>query len=146
MKFPLAAYICSKGDAFMNQVYDVMLFDRKIGRAEVKREGLYYHFRCRCQLPRSDIYTIAVSCNEITRNLGVCVPMEECFGLDTKVPAKHIGEGCLLFRAVSKDDKAQTPFYLIKPDEPFGHLTELKNAVFCIENNQPGIRIRGIKG
>lgn len=126
----------------MNQDCDISLGEKKIGNANVVKEGLYYHFHCRCHLPKTEIYTIHVCCNGNNRNLGVCVPMEGCFGLDTKVPAKYIGEGKLQFRAMPKYNHMQEKFYPIVPTEPFKDLKLLKNAYFCVIDGRPGLCIK----
>ena len=126
----------------MNQNWDVFLGEKKIGTADVVREGLYYHFRCKCHLPETEMYTIQVCCNGNRRNLGIYVPTERYFGLETKVPSKYIGEGMFEFRAIPKYDHIQEQFYPIVPAEPFKDLKMLENAYFCVINGRPGLCIK----
>lgn len=125
----------------MQKTFDILLGNQKIGKAEVKKEGLYYQFKCRCHLSQSDICTITVSGNGTKRKLGVCVPMDGMFGLDTKIPVKHIGEEPFVFSAAIKSSETQEQFYPIESDKAFPHLELLASAFLCTKNNQQGIRI-----
>lgn len=129
----------------MNQEYSISYSEHIVGKAEVKKEGLYYHFRCVCHLQKDNIYTVIVSCNGTEQNLGVCVPMDGRLGLETKVPIKHIGEGTFTFRVVSKHSEEKEVFYPVSAVEPFTQLTQLENAYFCMLDNKPGVRLKGLK-
>ena len=39
-------------------MYDVLLGDEPIGKAQVKKEGLYYCISCRCRLSGEVVYRI----------------------------------------------------------------------------------------
>ena len=129
----------------MNQEYNITCNGHIVGKANVKKEGLYYHFRCICDLRKENIYTIIASCGGTEQNLGICVPMGECLGVDTKIPIKYIGEGEFTFRAVSKQNDEAEAFYSLDAGKPFANLSQLENAHFCIQDNKPGIRIKRLK-
>ena len=66
--------------------------DRLVGRVRAERQGLYYLFRCRCRLSGEAAFRLLVSCGEKQEDLGILVPMEGGFGLDTRRPVKRLGE------------------------------------------------------
>lgn len=112
--------------------------DRPVGRVRAERQGLYYLFRCRCRLSREAAFRLLVSCGEKQEDLGILVPMEGGFGLDTRRPVKRLGEGTLSFRLVSNHDAPKTHFAPISPEEPFAYLQRLKDAYLAEKNGQPG--------
>jgi len=126
----------------MHEVYDVTLQDSKVGKVEVTREGLYYRFRCKCQLPDAEIYTIVASNEKCQWNLGVCVPGANGACLDTRVAVKHIGETMGTFLAVSKEKSKQMMFIPVQPESPFAYISALQEAKFGIQGNKPGVWIR----
>ena len=112
--------------------------DRSVGRVLVERQGLYYVFRCRCALSGEAAFRLFASCGEKQEDLGVLVPMGNFFGLDTRRPVKHLGEGTLSFRLVSKHDAPRTHFAPISPEEPFAYLQRLKDAYLAEKDGQIG--------
>lgn len=126
----------------MHEIYDVMLQDSKVGRVEVTREGLYYRFWCKCQLPDSQIYTITVNGEKCQWNLGVCIPKADGAYLDTRVAAKHIGQTIGTFFAVPKEKNRQMMFIPVEPEKPFVYISALQEAKFGMQDNKPGIWIR----
>ena len=112
--------------------------DRPVGHVLVERQGLYYVFRCRCTLSGKTAFRLLASCGEKQEDLGVLVPMGDSFGLDTRRPVKHLGEGTLSFRLVSKHDAPRTHFAPISPEEPFAYLQRLKDAYLAEKDGQMG--------
>jgi len=102
--------------------------DRPLGWVRVERQGLYYLFRCRCQLSGEAAFRLLVSCGEKQEDLGILVPMEGGFGLDTRRPVKRLGEGTLSFRLVSNHDAPKNRFGPIYPEEPYTYLQKHKDA------------------
>lgn len=123
--------------------YSIMMGDRAVGSAEVCREGLYYRFRCRCALPGAGVYRVLVRCGSREESLGIPVPVDGGFGLETRIPVKKIGEGPLAFSAVSKHRPLEGKFIPLAPEEPFRYLTRLKDAYLEKRNGRIGLRIRG---
>ena len=74
-------------------------------------------------------------------NLGILVPENGSFVLNTKVPLKKIGEGDMTFSLVSKQEQRQGSFVPIYPEEPFAYLSRLKASFLVYENGIPGIQI-----
>lgn len=104
---PLAAYNKQQGVIFMAETYDIMCDASPVGKAQVKRQGLYYCFSCRCRLPDSGIYRIHVCCGENCEDLGICIPLDGMFGMDKRVAAKYLGEGTMSFHLHPRDWKPQ---------------------------------------
>lgn len=118
--------------------------DRPVGRVRAERQGLYYLFRCRCRLSGEAAFRLLVSCGEKQEDLGILVPMEGGFGLDTRRPVKRLGEGMLSFRLVSNHDAPKTHFAPISPEEPFAYLQRLKDAYLAEKNGQLGAAWKGL--
>ena len=118
--------------------YAVKLGDRVIGSATVERRGLYYHFRCRCGLTGDVMCRLVASCGGQDTDLGVLVPTEGGFGLDTKLPAKRLGVGVLAFRVEPKRSARSGVFVPIRPEEPFSYLSQLSSAYLAVRDGQIG--------
>lgn len=108
--------------------YTILLGTQNVGQAQVRRDGLYYDFYCRCRFSGDVIMKIAVSCGEKTEILGTPVPQGKDFVLHKKLPVKYFGEGEFGFRAVPKQAQLDGFFVPIRPEEPFSYLNRLKNA------------------
>ena len=121
--------------------YDIHLGSAVAGKAIVEKQGLYYRFSCRCRLSGSSMQRILVSCGDKQVDLGICIPMDDAFGLDKKIPCKHLGEGVPEFRLLPKHPRAGRMFVPVYPEEPFAYMQKLKNAYLEIQNGQPGVVI-----
>ena len=118
--------------------YEVYFGKDKAGRVQVTREGLYYRFLCRCRLSGDVVCRLLVRCGQMQENLGVVVPMGDGFGLEKKVPVKHLGEGNMEFVLTPKQDRIGGKFVPIYPEEPFSYIARLKDAFLAQQNGQPG--------
>ena len=112
--------------------------DRSVGRVLVERQGLYYVFRCRCRLSGEAAFRLLATCGKNREDLGILVPIDDSFGLDTRRPVKRLGEVELSFRLVSKHDAPRTHFAPISPEEPFAYLQRLKDAYLAEKDGQIG--------
>lgn len=119
--------------------YEIQLGRDVIGKANVTRQGLYYHFSCRCRLSGDVIYRLSVSCGGHHENLGVLVPMGSEFGLDTKLAVKRLGEGAFRFQALPKHQQTTGRFIPIHPEEPFTYITRLQDSFLEIRDGQVGV-------
>ena len=148
----------------MMDTYDITYDGRSVGTARMEKQGLYYVFFCRCRLPDDKLYRIHVICGENREDLGICVPMDDAFGMDKKIPSKRLGEAAPAFELLPKDwmppveiipepvepvieeeirepEKAEELFVPVSEEEPFEYLDKLENAVFAEQNGQPGVLI-----
>ena len=107
---------------------EVTIGNQSVGRVQVRRQGLYYVFRCRCSLSGQTLWYLEAACGEKRENLGVLVPIDGVFGLDTRRPVKNLGEGKIRFGLRPKRDRPGNRFAPIYPDEPFAYIQQLKKA------------------
>ena len=126
----------------MEQSYPVTCKGTHVGKVIVQRNGLYYHFSCRCHLADQTIYRLVVTVGTTHINLGVLVPMNGSFILNTKQPVKTIGEGEMSFDLVTKKEDCSVTFVPIVPEEPFSYISRLKDSFLELQDGQPGITIK----
>ena len=74
--------------------------------------------------------------------MGILIPEDGAFGLETRIPVKKIGEGALTFSAVPKHSPVEGRFVSLAPEEPFRYLTRLKEAYLVKRNGKIGIIIK----
>lgn len=103
--------------------------DKSFGSAQVFREGLYFRVSIRC--PGS--VRVFLQGDKSVLDLGICVPMEERFGIETRVPVKWVGEKVLTIRT-------EEAFYPVSADKPFLHLQQLRSSVFTVRDGLYGIQ------
>ncbi len=123
----------------MEQSYPVYFGTRPAGKVQVLRQGLYYRFICRCKLSGDVVCRLVATCDDQRESIGVVVPMDGGFGLDTKVPVKHLGEGELKFFLLPKHEITQGMFVPIIPEEPFAYIERLKEGFLVRKGEQVGI-------
>ncbi|MBQ3194188.1 MAG: hypothetical protein IJB59_11570 [Oscillospiraceae bacterium] len=121
--------------------YGVYFGRQLAGKVQVIRQGLYYRFICRCTLSGDVICRLQVTCGNSRENLGVVIPMDGGFGLDTRIPVKRLDTGCMEFLLVPKKEEIVTTFVPISPEEPFAYLTRIKNAYLVKRGAQLGIMV-----
>ncbi len=117
----------------------VYLQDTAVGHAVIAREGLYCRFSCRCRLPGDTVYRLVARWGEHTLSLGIPVPQGKEFVLDTRIPAKQLGNGKPRIMAVPRHPQLAGKFIPLAPEEPFRYLSRLKNAWLAEENGRLGI-------
>ena len=125
--------------------YSVSFGNQPAGKVQVIKQGLYYRFICRCRITGDVVCRLSVTCGDQRESLGVVVPMDGGFGLDTKIPVKRLGEGEMEFRLVPKHEitpAAEGKFVLIYPEEPFAYIARLKDAYLARKDGQVGVVIR----
>lgn len=126
--------------------HEIRFGDSPVGKAQVTREGLYYHVVCRCSLSGQMMYRLEVSNGERKVDLGILVPEETGFGLETRFPVRRIGEGALSFRVRPRHGGLEgRTFVPLAPEEPFAYLERLKESFLEIQNGKKGISLPGKK-
>ena len=108
---------------------------------QVTWQGLYYHFLCRCELTGDVMCRLWVTCADKRESLGLVVPVDGGFGLNTSLPVKRLGEGELTFSLLPKHDKPAGKFIPISPEEPFAYIERLKKSYLVRKGEQVGIEI-----
>ena len=122
--------------------YGVYFGKQPVGKVQVLRQGLYYRFICRCQLSGDVVCRLSVVCGNNRESLGVVVPENGGFGLDTKLPVKRLGEGEMMFTLIPKHEKTEGKFVPIYPEEPFAYIERLKESFLVRKEGQAGIVIK----
>ena len=126
----------------MERNYGVYFGSQLAGKVQVLRQGLYYRFICRCQVTGDVVCRLSVTCGDKRESLGVVVPMDGGFGLDTKVAVKRLGEGERPFVLLPKHEVLTGKFVPIYPEEPFSYIARLKDAYLARKDGQIGVVIR----
>lgn len=126
----------------MEGTYGVCFGDQPVGKVQVLRQGLYYRFICRCQLSGDVVCRLSVACGDRQESLGVVVPMDGGFGLDTLLPAKRLGQGEPEFSLRPKHDLPSGKFVPICPEEPFAYIERLKESFLVRRGEQVGIVLK----
>lgn len=121
--------------------YDILLGQDPVGKAEVCVEGLYYRFRCQCELSGQVMYRLVVLCGGKQENLGVLIPVGDSFGLETKLAVKRLGKGKLEFRLLPKHARLDGRFVPLTPEEPFTYIDKLRSAYLARKNGKVGLII-----
>lgn len=123
----------------MEENYSVFFGTDSVGQVRVTRQGLYYRFLCRCRLAGEILCRLQVTCGDRQEDLGIVVPVEGGFGLDTKLPVKRLGLGAMAFRLLPKHEIPKEKFAPIYPEEPFSYISKLKQSYLVKRNGQLGI-------
>lgn len=124
----------------MEGTYSICCGAQKVGTAVVSAEGLYYSFRCRCQLDKKAICKLCVSCGDERILLGTPIPEGQCFVLRTRIPKKRFGAGEIAVCVAFEGDSNEI-FVPVRETEPFPYLKEIKNAYAQVRGGIRGIAI-----
>ena len=82
---------------------------------------------------------LQVDCGDNGVDLGVVVPVDGGFGLDTRIPVKRLGTGQMRFLLKPKHDIKHTAFVPVYPEEPFAYIERLKEGFLARKDGQVGI-------
>ena len=108
-------------------VYDALLSGVPVGTVQVTREGLYYAISCTCRIPGEMIHRLTAFCAEAIP-IGILVPEQGGFVLQTRIPVKRFPAGKPEFRILPKHAPLDIPLIPLSPEEPFQYLQRLKDA------------------
>ena len=122
--------------------YEICLGKETVGRAYVSREGLYYCFRCSCELRSEIISRVTVSCGGHHENLGILVPVGNRYELNKRIPIKRLGKGKFQFQISPKHQKIHEKFISVYPEEPFRYIQRLQNACLHRRDGLVGVIIQ----
>ena len=138
----LLSHIVRQEAIFLEDFYPVILKGTQVGKVSVQQQGLYYRFACKFGLEYEGIYRLQVSCSGHCENLGVLIPVNGCFSIETRIPVKRIGRGELMFQLIPAERNTHEIFIPISPEEPFGYISRLKTSFLQISDGKPGILIK----
>ena len=91
------------------------------------------------------IYRLMVTCGTVQEKLGILVPENGNFTLNTKIPVKRIGAGELSFQLIPNDETFSKSFIPIYPEEPFAYISRLKESFLTLRDGQPGINVEKVQ-
>lgn len=120
--------------------YTVWLGREAVGQAIVERQGLYYWFRCRCQLNSEVICRVTVSCGGSHESLGILIPAGKEYVLTKRLPVK-LFSGIPEFWITPKQPQKSGFYVDIYPEEPFRYIAKLESAYLDKRQGGMGIRI-----
>lgn len=118
-------------------MYSILFDNIPVGRAEVKKEGLYYKFVCTCTPPNKEVHKVKVFDGETEIDLGICVPIEQEFTVITRIPIKRLKGDRFSFRLVSGFNKGIP----VATGKQFEYLHKIEAARLQTTNGQPEIII-----
>lgn len=117
------------------ECYNIMLGSNKVGIVSIETVGLYTRFWCRCAFPDEGFYRVLAQYSEITVDLGICVPNDDEYVTQAKIPSKGLGKGIPRFYAVDRS-KADIKFVPLKEGECLGCIDRLPDATLSIHKNE----------
>lgn len=123
----------------MEGTFGVYFGTRLAGKVQVQRQGLYYRFTCRCRLTGEVVCRLRVVCGDRRENLGVVVPMDDGFGLDTRLPVKQLGEGEMMFSLVPRHERLTASVSPVYPEEPFSYIARFRRDFLERQCRRTGI-------
>lgn len=121
--------------------FNVYLEKQIVGTAEIQINGLYYHICCRCKLPTGKLFRLNAICGQHTVDLGICVPFEDGFGVNKRVPVKNLDTENVLFQLSTKQGASNSIFLPLDPQKPFEKMAYLMDAKFERQNGVAGLLI-----
>ena len=125
----------------MEGTYGVYFGTKLAGKVQVRRQGLYYRFACRCRLTGEVVCRLRVTCGGRRENLGVVVPVDGGFGLETSLPVKSLGEGEPEFSLVPKHELPGGAMSAIYPEEPFSYIARFRRDFLDRQCRRTGMRL-----
>lgn len=123
----------------MEQIFDIHLMEKIVGKMYVSREGLYYRFRCSCDLPSSDLYTIIAINGQTQKDLGICVPQKTGFGFERKISVKCFQNDSFAFHVAVRSEGKMEEFIPICEQKPFAYITSLPMARLSLRGQAVGV-------
>ena len=118
-------------------MYQLYLDNKQVGTAMVIKEGLYYRFSCVCNLPMDCIYKVMVSDGSSVVKLGVFIPENDKFRLNSRIPIKKLLGDDLYFII----EKNNVIISKVGNNVEFAHLDRLENARLKTTDGQKYILI-----
>ena len=122
--------------------YEVKFGSQAVGKVQVFRQGLYYHFVCRCALADDVVSRLVVRCGNRNEKIGVLIPSGDGLSLDKKLPVKIFGDEEPEFYLAPRHDTVNGKFVPIYPEEPFAYIARLKDAFLVTQNGQVGAMLK----
>lgn len=123
----------------MGNRVSILIGSDSVGFADITKNGLYYVFRCQCDVPAGKIYRIWLSDDFHQEKLGVPIPVGTQYTLTRRIPVSHLCGNDFQLRLIQ--DQQELPVFYSMQSDSFP-LNELENLRFCIRNGVPGAVIQ----
>lgn len=120
----------------MESWYPVFWNGKEAGEVAVVKQGLYYQFSCRVDLPPGSHCRLFAHTAAGSRDLGLCIPDGNRFILQTRIPVKHFSEGEYRF---CLNQPVAGEFVAVSSQQPFSAMDRLEAGRFAMWGNEPGI-------
>ena len=112
----------------MEGTYEVISGGQAVGSVILTREGLYYHFVCRCHISGEVMFRLIMVQGHENYDLGILTPMDGCFGLNTKLAISKVGTEKPRFALKIQKNVEKGLVSAVCPEEPFRYLSRLEDA------------------
>lgn len=119
-------------------MYQITWKGNQVGNAEIRKEGMFYRFSCRCYLVNKGVYRIAVTDGQNKHDLGICVPDGSGYSCVARLPCNRLNGTVFTFLLTDGKKKEGIP---ILAATPFFYLDKLNTARLRITDGQPEIII-----
>lgn len=118
----------------MEGTYVVNSSGQAVGSVIITKQGLFYHFCCRCKLSGEDMVRLIMEVDGTSMDLGILVPVDGCFGLNSRLSIKKHEKGKLRFYLKLQKDTSTDGLVSICPQEPFRYISKLESAYLTRRN------------
>ena len=119
----------------MECTYDVFSGGQSVGTVQIRQQGLYDYFICRCSLTGEVIFRLVMQRGGQCYDLGILAPENGSFQLCTKVARKKLGVGEITFCLKPAHKTYDSLLVDISPVEPFAYLWRLEEAYLAREKD-----------
>ncbi len=124
----------------MEENYPVCMAGVPVGTARVVRRGLYYVFSCRCDLRRQALCELVLQAEKGETCLGILIPMDGRFGLETSRAVSSCNLGCHpSFLVRLREENLPGRFIPVEPDRPFAYFAQLADLRMAEHDGQLGV-------
>jgi len=123
-------------------LYQIVWKGNQVGNAEIRKEGMFYRFSCRCRLTGKGVYRVAVTDGQNKYDLGICIPNGNSYSCVARLPCNRLNGTDFLFLLTDSKKKRGIP---IATGKPFAYLDKLNTARLQITDGQAEIIIDSVQ-
>ena len=125
----------------MEGIHGVYFGERLCGKVQVQKENLYYRIICRCKINSELVCRLRVQFENGMENVGILTPVEDGFGLCTRLPVKRFLDKPIKFVLTPVSEGRKGQYIPILPEEPFGYIEKLKTSYLAKKDGSYGVLI-----
>lgn len=107
--------------------FDIRYDHKIVGTATVTQNGLYYTICCRCTLPNQGLHRILIQSGDKQTDIGICVPIDGMYGMNTSVAARNVDINAIDFILVPQGHIHSAESVSLDPEKPFAYLHALES-------------------